>query len=100
MFDPKEAERIAHRANNPASKDLGSLGMDDSEEAVEARIDAKLRESAAKGSPSCYLEWEDLGNDPEGMAEKYRQNDWDVEYIDKINSWLFQPKAQVDELDP
>lgn len=92
MLNPIEAKRLAKSASGPDKQDLDK-DFGDSLASVEARIDEKLRQSAEGGSAGCYIETAELGNDPEAIIKRYRDNGWYVEFMDKAGcSWLFQPK--------
>ncbi|MCB0352195.1 MAG: hypothetical protein KDD64_01685 [Bdellovibrionales bacterium] len=91
MFDAREAAKIAREAELPEDTldDLDAVEMGNPL-AIEARIDAKLKAAAERGESGCYLEWHELGDDPDSIMDKYRKNGWNVDYIDKADSWLFQ----------
>ena len=93
MINPSEARQIAKRANDRSSDDFENVEMGRSDAAVEAAIDQRLRNAMEDGETGCFFESYELGDDPERMIAKYRENGWDVDFNEKITSWYFQPKA-------
>ncbi len=99
MFSSREASRVAKEANKPEGAELDNEDMSSDPVIVEVRIDAKLKEAAERGELGCYFGWEEMGKDPDGMAEKYRQNGWEVYYNDKIDSWCFRVEEAWEDSD-